>query len=268
MKPLSVLHIWDQGINYLLMKYMDAHCGTRSRMVASTEFDPFGMTPREWKRDYRGHSKYRLMWDIFREAIRADIVHVHSLDKVVPTLNLMGCHMVLHYHGSDIRGRWPEKRRYWECADRILVSTRNLLEGAPPVAKYQPNPIDVEKFKNDPDMNLHRAALYFDYGAVDLAEKIADDHDLPLVVMQKGVPYAELPYVLNRYTHYVDVKRDASGRLLMGKPDDTGSLLGLQALACGLTVLTLNGERVGLPPAHYPDRVADDIFSVYEELTR
>jgi len=265
---IKVLHVWDQGINYLLMDYMDRFYGTRSRMVASVEWDPFGMTPPEWKRDYRGHSKIRLVWDVFREALHADVIHVHSLDKVVPLLSLLGCRVVLHYHGSDIRGRWMERKQYWECADRILVSTRNLLEGAPKHAKYQPNPIDVDRFKPDPDLSLHRAALHFNYGAVDLATQIADDHDLRLVVMEKGVPYAELPRILQRYMHYVDVKRDAAGRLLNSKPGDTGSLMGLQALASGCTVLTLHGERVGLPDEHHPMQVAQDIVSVYEELMK
>ncbi len=265
---IRVLHVWDQGINYLLMSYMDRFYGTRSRMVASTEFDPFGMTPPEWKRDYSGHSRYRFNFDVAREALYADVVHVHSLDKVVPMLSLLGCRVVLHYHGTDIRGKWPEKKGLWECADRILVSTRNLLDGAPKHAKYQPNPIDVDRFKPDPDLSLHRAALHFNYGAVDLAKQIADNHDLRLVVREKGIPYAELPQILQRYTHYVDVKRDAAGRLLVEKPADTGSLMGLQALASGCTVLTLHGERVGLPGEHHPMQVAQNIVTIYEELVK
>jgi hypothetical protein len=262
---LKVLHVWDQGINYLLMGYMDRLYSTRSRMVASTEFDPFGMTPQQWKRSYRGYAKAHLMWDVFWEGIRADVVHVHSQDKLAPMLSIMGCRVVLHYHGTDIRGRWEDKKPLWKCADRILVSTTDLLKGAPANAEHLPNPIDTEMFR---DLGGPRteAALHIDYDAVDLAEKIAKENHIRLVVVKKGIPYADMPRLLNEYTHYIDVKRDCSDGVLINRPTDTGSLVGLQALASGCRVLTLNGGRVGLPPGHRPEAVAKQLWSIYSEL--
>jgi hypothetical protein len=193
-----------------------------------------------------------------------DVIHVHSFDKCVPLLSRVAP-VVLHYHGSDIRGRWSSRERYWKHAERIIVSTRNILEGAPPIADYLPNPIDTEMFKPLPVEHVD-AALHIDYGAVDIAERIAGDHGLRLVVVKKGIVYAEMPLLMNRYTHYVDAKRDYAGRVLVGKSTDTGSLVGLQALACGLTVLNLSGERRGLPLEHRPENVAESLFKLYGGL--
>lgn len=259
--------VWDQGINYLLRDYIEP-MGVEFRGIASAEFDPFGYTPEEWKINYAGKSWYkiRLMTDIIRRAQGCDLVHVHSLDSVVPILKILGFPVLLHYHGSDIRGRWKDRRRYWCGADRVLVSTSDLLVEAPKVAEYQPNPIDIKLFNPSDSAAKEEAALHFDYGAVDIAELIAGINHIPLRLRKKGVPHSEMPGVLRGYTHYVDVKRDYSDRVLISRPTDSGSLIGLQALACGSTVLTLTGKRVGLPPQHRPENVANRVLTVYEEM--
>lgn len=270
---MRVLMVWDQGINYLLAKYLKP-LGVDVDCIHRAEFDPFNMTPAEWKRSYPyGHFEGRVSGThvfaahVFLKALLGgyDVIHVHSFDKCVPLLSRVAP-VVLHYHGSDIRGQWEEKRKYWGKARRVVVSTRNLLEGAPPGVEFIPNPIDIEMFKPLDYVSPGYGAVYIDYDAGDLAEKIAEDHGVSLTVVKKGVPYSEMPVLLNRFIYYVDVKRDSQGRLLMGKSSDTGSLVGLQALACGCRVLTVWGERVGLPPEHYPENVANRIKTIYEEV--
>ena len=266
---LRVLHVWDQGIDALLAAHMDRICGTRSSAIHNAEFDPYGMTPQEWKRDYSGKlGSIRFKAEVAAAAIRSDVVHVHSLDTFVPMLYGLGCRVVLHYHGSDIRGKWIERERYWRHAGAILVSTRDLLLGAPEKARYQPNPIDTALFSPAWDMDTGSTnALYVDYGAADIAQRISEWHRLPLHIEPKGTPYREMPKLLNRYMYLVDVKRDYTDRVLVSRPTDTGSLIGLQALACGLTVLTLAGPRVGLPAEHQPENVAKSVYGVYKEVT-
>jgi glycosyltransferase involved in cell wall biosynthesis len=260
--------VWDQGINYLLARGLKP-LGVEVDCMHRAEYDPFGMTPREWKRSYpfpRWDAKMFGAHVFLRAFIDdPDIIHVHSFDKCVPTLSDIAP-VVLHYHGSDIRGRWAEKRPLWLKADRILVSTRDLLEGAPVCAEYLPNPIDTEMFK--PTVGRREdTALHFNYGAVDLAQKIADEHSVKLVIREKGQRYADMPSIFGGYTHYIDVKRDGAGRVLISNPGDSGSLIGLQALACGCEVLTVNGARpLGLPPEHRPENVAKRLFKVYREL--
>ncbi len=258
--------MWDQGINAVLAKHL-APLGVNVVGIHREEFDPYGMTPKPWLHRY---AYGPLEGAIFKthallKSYTVDLVHIHSLDNLAPMLSTF-TPTLLHYHGSDIRGKWDKQRRDWRYAKKIIVSTRNLLEGAPESAEFLPNPVDTDLFKPLEYISLRNAALYVDYGAVDLAERIARSNGLPLVVVPKGTPYREVPVLLNRFTHYVDVKRDGAGRVLVSKPDDTGSLLGLQALACGLTVLTLSGERHGLPPEHEPDNVSKRLLEIYREV--
>lgn len=57
----------------------------------------------------------------------------------------MGKKIILHYHGDDIRGK-SYKNWFSFLADRIFVSTVDLLKYAPEGAEWVPNPIDLEKF--------------------------------------------------------------------------------------------------------------------------
>lgn len=258
--------VWDQGINYLLAKHLKP-LGVDVDCIHRAESDPFNMTPPYWKRSYpRGRVGSPLFGaHIFLKALLGgyDVIHVHSFDKCVPLLSWVAP-VVLHYHGSDIRELWKEKKPLWSRAARIIVSTRNLLEGAPPGVEFTPNPIDVEMFKPLEYVSPEYGAVYIDYDASDIAEKIAEDHGVSLTVVKKGIPYNEVPVLLNRFVYYVDTKRDYLGRVLAGKPTDTGSLVSLQALACGCRVLTSWGERVGLPIEHNPENVAAQLKAVYE----
>lgn len=260
--------VWDQGINYLLARGLKP-LGVEVDCLHRAEYDPFSMTPPKWKRSYPYKWGDARIYGahVFLKALLGDydVIHIHSFDKCVPLMSALAP-LVLHYHGSDIRGRWEDKKKYWSHANRILVSTSDLLNGAPPMAELLPNPIDTEIFK---DLGKERvdAALHFDYGAVDLAEKITHDHGLRLIVKEKGTPYAEMPQIFNGYTHYVDIKRDHTDRVLISRPTDTGSLIGLQALACGCEVLTLGGGRPkGLPPQHRPENVAKQLYKTYKEI--
>jgi glycosyltransferase involved in cell wall biosynthesis len=259
--------IWDQGINYLLARGLEP-LGVEVDCIHRAEFDPFGMTPAKWKRlypygkfdgrVYGAHVLVKSLGDY-------DLIHVHSFDKCVPTLAYLGKPILLHYHGSDIRGRWEDKRGKWKHANRIVVSTPDLLMGAPPKTEYLPNPIDTEVFKNLGGPRIGKA-LHFNYDAVDLAEHIAHENGVELTVMGKGVPYMDMPRILNEYHYYIDVKRDHSDRVLISRATDTGSLVGLQALACGCTVLRLDGVHKGLPPEHEPCHVAKKLYRIYKEM--
>lgn len=261
---VRILHVWDQGINALLIEYMDRLCGTESTIIHNEAFDPYGMTPAKWKRHYGGKlHRAHFQADVAKAAVLSDVVHVHSVDSVVPLLKKLRRRVVLHYHGSDIRGKWESRRELWGSADRILVSTRDLLTGAPDSTMYQPNPVNpifAPGAKPERD-----CAIHYSYGADILAERIAAEAHLPLIIVKQSIPHLELPHVLRRFTHYVEVKQ-LNGELIMSHVADTGSLLSLEALACGLRVLCLDGERVGLPDEHRPEAVARSIYRVYEEL--
>ncbi|MFV0308389.1 MAG: glycosyltransferase family 4 protein [Desertimonas sp.] len=92
------------------------------------------------------------LWWLVRYASRhfqPDVVHLHwaryapFLPRRVP--------VVVHAHGSDLRGR---RHGRWSLVDRalrraavVLVSTPDLLDDAPPGARYLPNAVDIETFR-------------------------------------------------------------------------------------------------------------------------
>lgn len=86
-----------------------------------------------------------------------DVIHFHygSVISVpiffipygldLPLWKAQGKRIVMHFHGSDIRGKGVQPL-YRKFTDQILVSTPDLLEWAPDSAIWVPRPIDVSKF--------------------------------------------------------------------------------------------------------------------------
>jgi len=229
-----VLHIWNTaGVGSIIAKYMDKLFGVKSLVVHRKRFDPYGVTV------------YGELWDCGAKifvlkclwlARKFDIIHVHALDKIVPFLKILYPRkpVVLHHHGSDIRGRWSSRRKYWSRADIILYSTLDLLNHETPKhAVYMPNPIDTEFFHPHPIKPKPKTALHFSYNADDLARKYAEKYNLNLTIMRRGIPYLKLPETLVKYEYYIDVKRSRNGVLLKGSLSKTA----LEALACGVKVI-------------------------------
>jgi len=130
------------------------------------------------------------------EAKNADIIHIHSNEALIFTIRKIfgnSKKIILHYHGTDIRGfknknsskisifqnitnkkklfvhkiknrLWLVKRGYYKSfstesqklANDILVATPDLLTLVPH-AKYLPNPIDLDHFSKRNDDNYNRS---------------------------------------------------------------------------------------------------------------
>ena len=76
-------------------------------------------------------------------ARKYDVVHLHGTSLVarrldLPLHRLAGKRVVMHYHGTDIRGRAP--RSLDRFAHHMLVSTPDLLQFAPG-STWLPNPV-------------------------------------------------------------------------------------------------------------------------------
>ena len=212
----------------------------------------------------------RFMKWIVRESERFDIIHLHELDKLFRAFEKrhMDKPVVMHYHGSDIRNRWSARRTYWKHAAQIVVSTPNLLEGAPDTATYLPNPVDTDRFYPNP--NRHEAppdsALTFSHGAVDTAKRLAEEKGLTLSILPRNKQFLEMPDLFRKFSWYIDTKRSNTGRLLCRK-GDSGSLTGLEASACGLKVINSDGEiRDGLLPQHRAENVVKQLHQIYMSL--
>ena len=265
---MRILHIFNTaGIASIIGKWMDRIYGTESIIYQRKRWDLFGHTTygKAW-----GGSRYTFIIRTLLKARLCDIIHVHSVDQILPIIRLIYPNkpIVLHYHGTDIRGRWNEKHKKWSLADSLIVSTKDLLNDAPQGVTYIPNPIDTDLFypnisSDDVPPNL---GLHFQYRADDIALKFANKFDLKLYMSDRNIPFTKMPDFLKRFRWYVDVKRDHKGRLLCVEKG-SGSLTGLEALACGLKVIRSNGQVYeGLPPEHFPENVIKQVYEIYYSL--
>ncbi|HEY6588769.1 MAG TPA: hypothetical protein VIY98_10795 [Nitrososphaeraceae archaeon] len=181
------MHIHDQaGVACILAKYQ-RYNGMKSKALSYNTLDKYGIL--KFYKDYvdlvdrSNFAEYCLS-----EAKNADIIHIHSAEQLVIKIRKAygnSKKIVLHYHGTDIRGlknknnpnsstiqnvttrtkSFAAKVRnrlrlvqmgYYrslriesqKLANEILVSTPDLLSLLP-YAKYLPNPVDVDHFSKD-----------------------------------------------------------------------------------------------------------------------
>jgi len=256
---MKVFHVGDvAGVACVIAKYMDKMFGTESLVVTRKVFDKYSLMT------------YGEAWDCGSKvftvkclwlARKFDIVHVHDFDKFVPLLKFFyRCKpVVLHYHGSRIRGRWKERKKYWNKADVLLYSVKDVeSENMPETAIWMPNPVDTEFFK---PLNVNRepnSALSIDtYLDKEKALQYALKHNLKLTVKKADIPYKLMPSLLNRFEYYIDVKTTGFSM----------SKTGLEALACGCKVINYHGEIVDrLPDEHKPEHVVSELMETYDKI--
>jgi glycosyltransferase involved in cell wall biosynthesis len=246
------------GVASVLAKFTERLFNVRSLVVHRKAFDPYGVTT------------YGELWDCSAErfvlrclllAKKFDILHIHSLDKLVPILKLLYPKkpIVLHYHGSEIRKKWSLRVKYWSKADAILYSTPDLLEqDTPKRANYLPNPVDTDLFYEQPNVyRKPKTAIVFQYLVEkDKVEKYAQALGVSLVFLERRIPHSMMPETLNRYEYYVDRTQIPSL-----------SKTALEALACGLKVVRWDGVVLqGLPEEHKPENVVRTLVSVYDSI--
>ena len=261
---LKVLHVWNTaGVGSVIAKFCDREFQTESTVITRQAADRVGLTT--YGRAYAdGPSRFFLR--AVSMARSADLVHVHSLDRVVPWVKgLYGKPVVMHYHGTDIEGRWSEKKGRWRKADFVAVSTPNLLEGGPSTAVWVPNPIDTDMFKPLGGGKEPKSAVSFHYGMDSEAEAAARRLGLGLSWLDRwSVRHEDMPQVLSKYGYYIDLRKppDHVQARSVGKA-------ALEALACGCKVVDWSGNVLeGLPPENDPANVAAKWNQVYLGLLK
>ncbi len=270
---ISVLHIWNvAGVASIIAKYQYRLFGWNTWVLMRRRYDPYGLTIYGEILDTGSLSFYVKS---FIKARGYDIVHIHYLDRLVPWIKRFyrnKC-IVIHYHGSDIRGKWFIRRSKWLKADLVLVATPDLYNESPEEYRgnkiyYLPNPVDTELFK---PMNIARkrnTALYL-YSrkniklreSLEWAREIARKHGLKLEVInidEKPIKYIELPRILNQYEYFIDHRYV-----------EALSKTALEALACNTKVIRWDGEIVEkLPQQHRPEKVVELLKKYYREKCR
>ena len=257
-----ILHVWNTaGVASVIAKFTDRGFGTRSQVITRSAADRVGLT--DYGRAYPDGAAHFLLRSLAM-ARSADVVHVHSLDRVVPWVKrLYGKPVVVHYHGTDIEGRWREKERRWSRADYVAVSTPNLLEGGPTSAVHVPNPVDTDLFRPRGARPEPKSAVSFRYGMDREAEAAASKLGLRLTWLERwAVPHDRMPETLSRYEYYIDMRKPPAHveARSVGKA-------ALEALASGLKVVDWKGAVIeGLPEENEPMNVAARWSEVYSRL--
>jgi hypothetical protein len=259
-----ILHIWNTaGVASVIAKFTDRKYHTNSKVITRKAADKVGLTT--YGTAYNDGPARFFVRALFA-ARKADVVHVHSLDRIVPWIKgIYGKPVIMHYHGTDIEGRWYEKASRWGRADYLAVSTTNLLEGGPASAVFVPNPVDTDVFKPSGDVRNPRSAVSFRYGMDADAEHIAENLGLELTFLDRwSVKHVEMPEVLSKYAYYIDLRRPPEHVVArsVGKA-------ALEALACGCRVVDWSGKVLeGLPKENDPMEVSTKWNEVYRQLLR
>lgn len=264
-EKMKILHIGNTaGVGSVIAKYMDRMLGTESLVVTRRVSDPVGFTTygELWN---SGPKMFTLRCLLI--ARKFNIVHIHYFDKIIPYLKLLypRKRIVMHYHGDDIRNKWELKSKYWRKADAVLYSTLDLKEiDTPRHAIHLPNPVDTETFHPCPKKPEPGTAFHLFYQANELAQTYARENGLRLTIhdwrTEGRIPHRRLSEILCRYEYYIDARRGQDQALLRVPLSKTA----LEALACGLKVITCSGSVVNkLPPENYPEEVAKRVFDIY-----
>ncbi len=259
---VSVLHIWNTaGVASTIAKWQSMVLGWRTDVLARRTFDRFGLTI------YGVRSLLPSPGFVGRALLEArfyEIVHVHSLDGIIPYIRRLYPDKVtiLHYHGSDIRGRWHDRERLWSHADAILVSTEDLLDGAPKHAIHVPNPVDTSLFRRICKAVPSSALFLYDpleekyVASLGWAREMASRLGAKLIVYDRSrypLLYKDMPRLLCRFEYFMDHSFVPAL-----------SKTALEALACGTKVVRWDGTVLeGLPHDHTPGRVLRLITGIY-----
>jgi hypothetical protein len=261
---MKVLHIWNTaGVGGVIAKYMDKYHDTESKVFWRSCFDPYKLST-EKVTNVKGRA-INFYVKIFLQTFDTDIIHIHSMAKIIPYIRLFRpkTPIIMHYHGER-REKWGERRSFWRKADKILVSTKDLLDGSPKGTIYQPNPIDIELISSKNNKSPVAFFTSVEKGkADDLAESYAKLHDVPLIIHSRDkapLPHDKYLEVISSYEYFIDVRRTTDKQDVY----KVFSLGGLEALASRCKVIDWNGEiHEGLPPEHYPNQVVSDLFNIY-----
>jgi hypothetical protein len=264
---VKVLHVWNvSGVSSVIAKFMDRGCGTQSQVVMRKAFDKFNFT-----------ATFGVSWDVgartfvlkaLLEARKYDIIHVHSLDRIVPPLkNLYGSKpVVLHYHGVGQTELWARSEKRWRRADAVLIFGSDQMKNAPPIVQVSETPVDTDIFHPMSEAPVPGTALYIKFGEDELAEKLARDHGLNLTIhdsQANPIDHSKFPEYLSRFEYFIDVKRDWYNRNIRL---DCLSKAGLEALAVGCKVVRPEGVISELPEKNRPEVVVKKLYGLYVSL--
>jgi hypothetical protein len=311
---MRILHINDQaGVACILAKYQRDN-GMKSKVLSSNsflityKFDKSGIL--KYYKDYVDIVNGINFADYcISEAKDADVIHIHSMEELVIKMRKTfgnSKKIILHYHGTDIRGLKPNfsplqnmktrtkifaaKVRYklrllnmgyykslqtvrtesQKLADEILVSTPDLLSLLPN-AKYLPNPVDLEHFSKDNATyhdkdNIKALTIKTPTGNTEKSLQYCKENSIDLKI--DVFDRTKTPLLHEQIPHLLKkYKIYVDIRIVNDKILESLSKTALESLACGLKVLNYKLEYLDkLPQMHNPVNVVNQLENIYNKI--
>jgi len=310
---MKILHINDQaGVACILAKYQ-RYNGIESKVLLTNslltnyKFDKFGIF--NFYKDYVNIIPgYNYVDYCISEAQDTDVIHIHSMEELVIKMRKIfgnSKKIILHYHGTDIRGLKPTfsplqnmktrtkvfaakvrdrirliKMGYYKSlptlriesqklADEILVSTPDLLSILPN-AEYLPTPVDVEHFSKDNAVIINKfndnaLTIKTQTGNIEKALQYCKENNIDLKI--DIFDRTKMPMLYEDIPNLLKkYKVYVDIRVVNDKILESLSKTALESLACGLKVLNYKLEYLDkLPEMHKPVNVIHQLENVYNK---
>lgn len=266
---LKILHIWDvAGVSSCLTKYLRKH-GIESDVLMRGGYLSNSITHFYGNKVlYQNPKKFSLQ--VILKSRNYDIIHVHSTRPILKWVKILAKKpTILHYHGSEVRDFSIEERKEEKFADKIIVSTEDLLENRfykDPT--YLPNIVDTELFskKEFPKNNEGFVRLKKNQ-TVEQTQKLLKENgfDIKLesINYNQLIHFAGLIDFLKYFQWYVDLP------IINCKIIKANSLLGLQCMSMGMEVICHDFQvRSKIPEENQPQQVLEKLIPIYEELVK
>ena len=202
-----------------------------------------------------------LLYNIIKK--KFNIAHIHSAEILVPLFKLLGKKVVLHYHGSDInmpsRKNSKLRRLCRDMADIILYNDKDMTIPTRTKCVYFPDIIDTDLFKNNNQQK--EGSLIMVSNNLNIQETIKNIPKTTIIQNHSDnhVEYSKMPHYLSQFQTYIDEKVNDKGQRL-----NAFSNTGLQAMACGLTVVKGGQTYYELPKEHHPHTVIENLIEIYK----
>jgi hypothetical protein len=272
---MNILHIWDQaGVSCVLSKYQ-RKLGHKVSILKRNGYDPFNFFSfyNEPLYDLDGKKFINFVID---ESKKYDVVHVHSLYKIVPQIRKKYKNkiIILHYHGSELRNGLvdPSLHKLINEADQkanlVFLSTPDLTKYPSDKRIYLENPIDMEHFKPSKSRPTEEKYFTFKTNQIDSNAIIKylqkNNIKIDLTIHDRTISpisYGHMPEFFSNFSVYVDT------RIVKNVVIESLSKTALEALACNLRVLSFNLKYLEeFPPKHSGENVVAKIMEKIESL--
>ena len=265
-----IFHIYDiAGVAQTLVKYLKKKGVRATLMLRKTH--RWATSASKDSVIIHGPVKFFKLMLLFK-VINYRVIHIHAADEFIPLIKFFypKKKIILTYHGSDIRGKWEQKKMFWQKADLVTVSTNDLLNGAPEEAIYTPNIVDTELFSRTREP-IPKSAFFMLYTRfeknqsmpIKLAKKIAKENNMSLVIWKRDewgfIPYDIFPKILSMFENFIDTRIDHLGRLI-----PSPSLTALQMLSLGGKVFLAENTIHELPEEHTPEKAVEMWCKLYD----